>query len=117
MIPEKETLTIEFKSDIQKIQESEIFEAVVAFANTDGGDIYIGVENNGRVTGVHEKHNNPVMLSAYVANNTVPPISVRIEMLKVYFSRRRHESASYIRPKRLSGFKEAFRRRQAGTGE
>ncbi|MCL1941591.1 MAG: ATP-binding protein, partial [Synergistaceae bacterium] len=82
MIPGKETLTVEFKSDMQKIQDSEIFEAVVAFANTDGGDIYLGVENDGRMTGVHETHRNPVTLSAYIANNTVPPISVRTEVLK-----------------------------------
>ena len=81
MIPEKETLTVEFKSDIRNLPDSEIFDAVVAFANTDGGDIYLGVENNGEVTGLHETHRNPITLSAYIANNTVPPISVRTEVL------------------------------------
>ena len=38
MLPDKETLTIEFKSDIKKLSDSEIFEAVVAFANTEGGE-------------------------------------------------------------------------------
>ena len=80
MVPEKESLTVEFKSDKQRIPDSEIFEAVVAFANTDGGNIYLGVENDGRVTGVHEAHRNPVTLGAYIANNTVPPISVSIEI-------------------------------------
>jgi len=80
-IPEKETLTIEFKSDMQKISDSEIFETVVALANTDGGDIYLGVEDDGRVTGLHESHMNPVTLSAYISNNTIPPISVRTEVL------------------------------------
>ena len=81
MIPKKESLTVEFKSDIRKLQDSEIFEAVVAFANTDGGDIYLGVENDGSITGVHKSHNNPVTLGAYIANNTVPPISIRTELL------------------------------------
>ena len=36
MLPKKETLTIEFKSDRNKLQNSDIFDAVVAFANTEG---------------------------------------------------------------------------------
>lgn len=36
MLPDKETLTIEFKSDINKLSNSDIFDAVVAFANTEG---------------------------------------------------------------------------------
>ncbi|MBQ7160992.1 MAG: putative DNA binding domain-containing protein, partial [Clostridia bacterium] len=81
-IPYKETLTVEFKSDVSKLSDSEIFEAVVAFANTEGGDLYIGVEDDGEITGVHPTHSNPVSLSAYIANNTVPPISVRTEIIE-----------------------------------
>ena len=83
MIPAKETLTVEFKSDKQKIADSAIFEAVVALANTDGGDIYLGVEDDGAVTGVHATHENPLTLGAYIANNTVPPISVKTELLRL----------------------------------
>jgi len=81
MIPGHETLTVEFKSDKEKISDSDIFDAVVAFANTDGGEIYLGVENDGTVTGIHEAHKNPVTLNAHIANNTIPPISVRVEIL------------------------------------
>ena len=80
-IPMQETLTVEFKSDLKKYSNSDLFDDIVAFANTEGGDLYLGVENDGTVTGVHKDHKNPVMLSAYIANNTVPPISVRAEML------------------------------------
>ena len=81
IIPEKETLTVEFKSDRNKLDDNIIFEAVVAFANTEGGDLYIGVEDNGDITGIHQSHKNTIMLSAYIANNTVPPVSVRVEMI------------------------------------
>ncbi len=81
MLPKKETLTIEFKSDIKKLPDSEIFEAVVAFANTEGGDLYLGIENNGDVTGVHKSHENIVSVCAFIANNTVPPVSVRAEII------------------------------------
>ena len=42
-IPMKETLTIEFKSDLKKYGDAPLFEDVVAFANTEGGDLYLGV--------------------------------------------------------------------------
>lgn len=82
MLPECETLTVEFKSDIKKYSDSDIFEAVVAFANTEGGDLYLGIEDSGKVTGVHDAHKNPTTLSAFVANNTVPPVAIRAEIIQ-----------------------------------
>lgn len=81
LIPTKESLTVEFKSDISKYPDSEIFEAIVAFANTEGGELYLGVEDDGTITGVNNAHKNPITLSAFVANNTVPPISIRAEII------------------------------------
>lgn len=81
IIPSSESLTVEFKSDLKKYPDSDIFEAVVAFANTEGGSLYLGVEDNGQITGVHPSHKNPITLSAFVANNTVPPISIRAEII------------------------------------
>lgn len=52
-IPLKETLTVEFKSDKKKYGDADLFEDVVAFANTDGGDLYLGVEDDGEIIGVH----------------------------------------------------------------
>lgn len=82
MLPEKETLTIEFKSDRNKLQNSDIFDAVVAFANTEGGDLYLGIEDSGEVTGVHKDHKNHTTLAAFIANNTLPPVSVRAEIIE-----------------------------------
>lgn len=84
-IPDKETINIEFKSDKTRYPDAELFEAVVAFSNTDGGVIYLGVENDGEVTGVHPSHSNPETLGAYIANNTVPPVSVRAEIIEDTF--------------------------------
>lgn len=82
IIPEHESLLVEFKSDLKEYPNSEIFEAIVAFANTDGGDLYLGVEDDGEITGVHPNHQNPITLSAFIANNTVPPVSVRAEIIE-----------------------------------
>ncbi len=81
MIPAKGSLTAEFKSDLKKYPDSEIFEAVVALANTEGGALYLWVEDSGKITGVHPSHNNTLILPAFIANNTVPPLSVRCEIL------------------------------------
>ena len=48
-IPAVETLVVEFKSDRDKLGDGELVEAVVCLANTDGGAIYIGVEDDGIV--------------------------------------------------------------------
>lgn len=85
IIPHEETITVEFKSDIKKYSDADIFDAVVAFANTEGGYLYLGVEDDGEITGVHDEHKNPTTLSAYIANNTVPPISVRAEIIEEQF--------------------------------
>lgn len=77
MIPSKETLSIEFKSDRKTIGENVIVDEVVALSNTSGGDLYIGVEDNGEVTGAQEVHRDAVRIAAMVANKTVPPVSVR----------------------------------------
>ena len=56
-----------------------LIDTVVAFANTEGGDLYLGVEDNGEVTGRHESHRDFSRLAAFIANKTIPPIAVRVE--------------------------------------
>ena len=50
LIPERETMEVEFKSDLKKLSDSDLVDAVVAFANTNGGDLYLGVEDDGTVS-------------------------------------------------------------------
>ena len=75
----KETLEIEFKSDRDRLPDHELVECVVAFSNTEGGDIYVGVEDDGEITGLHPGHEDIIGLPAMIANNTIPPVSVRAE--------------------------------------
>ena len=82
IIPTEESISVEFKSDLKPLSNNDIFEAVVAFSNTEGGDLYLGVEDNGNITGVHKDHENPTTLSAFIANNTVPPVSIRAEIIE-----------------------------------
>jgi ATP-dependent DNA helicase RecG len=81
-IPTKESLTVEFKSDRSRLPDRELVETVVCLANTDGGEIYLGVEDNGQVTGLHPQHQNLSTLAAMIANRTNPPVSVRVTALE-----------------------------------
>ena len=82
MIPKKETLTIEFKSDIDCLDEKELVSEIVGMTNTEGGVLYLGVEDNGDITGVHKKHRDPSGAMALIANKTVPSLSVRAEIIE-----------------------------------
>lgn len=75
-----EDLTHEFKSDRKKLSAQEIIDAAVAFANTDGGELYLNVEDDGEITGLHPEHSDITRLSAFIANKTVPPVPVRCEI-------------------------------------
>lgn len=48
-IPEKESLTVEFKSDRSQLSDDDLIGAAVCLANTQGGDICFGVEVRPRV--------------------------------------------------------------------
>ncbi len=80
-IPTKETLEIEFKSDIKCYPDHDLIEEIVGMTNTVGGTLYLGVEDDGSITGVHKKHKDAVGVTALIANNTVPPIAVRAEII------------------------------------
>jgi len=82
-ILEKETLTKEFKSDIEGFSETELVAEIVGMANTEGGVLYLGVEDNGQPTGLNKKHADPIGLMALVANKTVPSVSVRAEIIQI----------------------------------
>lgn len=81
-IPTKESLTVEFKSDRSRLPDRELIETVVCLPNTDGGEIYLGVEDDGQVTGLHPQHQNLSTLAAMIANRTNPPVSVRVTGLQ-----------------------------------
>lgn len=81
-IPKTETLSVEFKSDQSRLPDDAIIDSIVALANTEGGTFYLGVEDDGTATGVHPTHRDTTRLAAFLANNTVPPVSVRVAQLE-----------------------------------
>lgn len=77
-----ETLRVEFKGDQgEALSDRHIYENVVCLANTAGGVLLIGIEDNGTLTGARPRHGTttePFRLQAAIFNNTVPPINTRV---------------------------------------
>lgn len=78
LIQQGETLTLEFKSDLKCLPDRDLIAAVVSLANTEGGSLLLGVEDNGEVTGLHRKHQNMQSLSGFIANRTTPALMVEV---------------------------------------
>ena len=51
-----ESLEREFKSDRVRLSDKDIVEEIVAMANTNGGILLIGVEDDGRISGAIPRH-------------------------------------------------------------
>ena len=81
-VPVRESLTVELKSDQKKLADRDLVLAAVCLANTEGGTIWLGVENDGRITGLHPEHRDLTGLAAMISNRTVPPISVRATVIE-----------------------------------
>lgn len=81
LLAQGETLTVEFKSDAKGLPDRDLVATVVAMANTDGGRILLGVEDDGAVTGTQPAHRNIAGLVALIANRTSPSVTVRAELL------------------------------------
>jgi len=62
----------------------DIGEALVAFANADGGDLLIGVEDDGSITGIpHSQHEIEQLLAATVTHvhpNSLLPVQIATEL-------------------------------------
>ena len=83
MIPNSESLTVEFKSDRKRLPDAELVEALVCLANTEGGELWLGVEDDGQATGLHADHLALAGLAGMVAARTSPALQVRVEALQV----------------------------------
>lgn len=68
-------MTVEFKQDLNdKRDDLSIMKTLVAFANTAGGDLYIGVNDDGKVIGVDLANEVEKMLTASMCDGISPSI-------------------------------------------
>ncbi|SDS83603.1 ATP-dependent DNA helicase RecG [Halopseudomonas litoralis] len=82
-LPPRETLTVEFKSDRKKLSDTDLIEALVCLANAEGGELWLGVEDDGTPTGLHAEHRLLEGMAGMVAARTSPSLSVQAEAVEV----------------------------------
>ena len=78
LLPPAETLTVEFKSDRKRLSDADLVEALVCLANTEGGELWLGVEDDGHATGLHADHAVLMRLAGLVAARTSPSLQVDV---------------------------------------
>jgi ATP-dependent DNA helicase RecG len=83
LIANGESLEREFKSDLKSLPDKELVASVVSLANTDGGELFLGVEDGGCITGLHTNHTDAKGIVALIANKTNPSLSVKVETYSI----------------------------------
>ena len=81
-LPTIESLTVEFKSDRKRLPDTELVEAVVCLANAEGGDLWLGVEDDGTPSGLHPDHQVLAGLAGMVSARTSPSVSVTVSSVE-----------------------------------
>lgn len=67
-----ETENIEFKSQFTE----EIYKEVIAFANTDGGFIYVGIDNSGKVVGLSDVDSEYTRITNGIRDAIMPDVTM-----------------------------------------
>lgn len=83
LLPQSESLTVEFKSDRNRLHDDDLVEALACLANTQGGELWLGVEDDGTPTGLHETHQSLTGLPGLVAARTSPSLAVTVEAVEI----------------------------------
>ena len=83
MVATGETLTLEFKGEPrQALPDNDLAEAVVCLANAEGGILFLGVEDNGTISGIKHRNGNTTdtgRITANIYSRTTPNIHVDIQ--------------------------------------
>jgi ATP-dependent DNA helicase RecG len=83
-LPTAETLTVEFKADRkEQLKDRDLAMAAICLANAQGGILYLGIEDDGTVTGLHPGRDRRNNLAAVIAEFTTPPLAVSVEGLEL----------------------------------
>lgn len=82
-LPSEESLTVEFKSDRNRLPDTELVEAVVCLANAEGGELWLGVEDDGTPTGLHPSHEMLAGLPGLIAARTSPSVAAQVHAMEI----------------------------------
>lgn len=82
LVEKGECLNIEFKqrfSDYSKIAKE-----IIAFANTNGGYLIIGIDDDGSIYGVESEKGEAGLIKETAENHCEPPVFYKIEFVEIY---------------------------------
>lgn len=87
LIASRETLTVEFKRARRNdLRDDDIVEAAVCLTNAEGGTLFLGVTDDGRIEGLYPRHGattQPHLLRAMITNRTEPPLDVDVDLVDI----------------------------------
>ncbi|PIV53983.1 MAG: AAA family ATPase [Elusimicrobia bacterium CG_4_10_14_0_8_um_filter_37_32] len=74
ILKNKETLHVEFKESIEDVPKS-LYETICAFLNREGGDIFLGVDNKGRIKGLDNHGIKKIMADVVSTTNNAEKLN------------------------------------------
>ena len=81
LVRQGENSSVEFKS--AKAHPDSLARELVAFANTQGGTLLIGVEDDGHISGLNESIDHEARIANIARNNVNPPINVESAIVEM----------------------------------
>jgi len=73
--------SLEFKHKVPRPER--IAKEIIAFANTHGGQLLLGVDDNGAILGVRDANEEEFALDEALKMHCEPPVAIRIEKIAV----------------------------------
>ena len=80
LIEQGENSSIEFKSS--SVRPESLAREIVAFSNSSGGTVLIGIEDNGQITGVEDREDLEEWVANIVRNNIIPAANPQISSVQ-----------------------------------
>ena len=74
LIRQGENTSIEFKRG--DVRTENLAKELIAFSNSSGGVVLLGIEDNGEIQGLKNPRNYEEWISNLTRNNVIPPINV-----------------------------------------
>lgn len=81
LIEQGENSSIEFKN--ASVKPDAIAKEIIAFANTSGGVILIGIEDDKSISGIDDSKNWEEWTMNIIRNNILPPLNIQFNILKI----------------------------------
>jgi hypothetical protein len=107
LIQTGESSFLEFKHSVASPEK--IAREIAAFANTKGGTILIGVEDNGEIVGVESYYEEEFWLNQAAREECIPEVPVKIELVNT-------GERDVDQPSEAGSAPATHRRRPAGPG-